>query len=432
MALKLIHRVFYNNDAQLLHNPLYEQQRLFILQAMAATAVTLLSTGSVLNGLMLKLGFSDSLTSIVALFPNIIGIVAVFAPMFWERVARRKRPLAIMLIVARALIFCLSLTALLPFDARQPVFIALKVLACVLSSSAAIAVNIWFVAIAPEEIRGRYTSMRMMFSLIVSIALPPCSGILLDVMGRSFLSYGIVLFMSMAFGLLEVRYFWRMAEPEYAPLPRVNIKSMFTIPVKNAKFMRFLLIMFLFYIITQMSCAVTQVYMLKYLGFSYTYIAIISSLMAVYQFIAYRSVGRLQDKLGPTRMMQIGILLIATEICIWGFTPPAAMMYVLPLAYLFAASGNAAFNIAIFSRRYQIIPREGGSLFEGMYIAVVGVALLLGPLLGTALRSAILAVPALESFEFAQFRVGYILTTALMVMLVAADGIMSRLESRPR
>ncbi len=418
---KLIHGLFYNNDPELLNHPLKEQHRLFIQQCLALTAANFLSTMSILNGLMLKLGFSESLTSIIALFPNIIGIVAIFAPLLWERIARRKRTILTMLSCARVLIFGLSLTAALPSRAQQPTFVMLSTLACLLTSSTTVALNIWFAAVVPKEIRGRYTSTRQMFALMVSVALPPCAGVLLDALGRSFFAYGVVFFMSMVFGFLEIYYFSRMEEPLYAPSPRPSIKSMFTVPIRNPQFVRYLSVVFFFYVIVQMSCAITQVYMLRYLQLSYTYITIMSSLSAVYQFIAYRSVGRLQDRFGPTRMMQAAFLLMGTEIFIWGFTPPQLMRFVIPIAYVFSAAGNATFNIAIFSRRYLLIPREGSSLYESMYIAVVGIGLLVGPVLGSFLRPAILAVPLFGGLQFAQFRVGYLLTTLLLLVLATLD-----------
>lgn len=97
---------------------------------------------------------------------------------------------------------------------------------------------------------------------------------------------------------------------------------------------------------------------------------------------------------------------------------PQNLYVMIPIAFLFAAAANSGFVVSVFNRRYELMPHEGRILYDNFYSAAVGLAFILGPVLGGAIKGQIEAVSALSTvMQFANVRLLYALSTVSITLL---------------
>ncbi len=90
----------------------------------------------------------------------------------------------------------------------------------------------------------------------------------------------------------------------------------------------------------------------------------------------------------------------------------------LVAAFIIASAANAGFIVAVFNRRYELIPKTNRILYDNFYTAAVGVATILGPLIGGAIKNLLESSVALTgAMEFAGIRLLYVVSTIGILLL---------------
>lgn len=88
---RLIERLVYHNDLELINSPARKSQDFFILQSITGSIFAILTGGVVLSGYAIYLGASDEMVSYIPLIPSISGVFLVFSGLFLERIKNVKR-----------------------------------------------------------------------------------------------------------------------------------------------------------------------------------------------------------------------------------------------------------------------------------------------------------------------------------------------------
>lgn len=428
----IISGVIYNNQDDLLHNKYKKDQDNFIIEAIFATGFLVLTGGAFLTGFALYLGATDTMAGYIPLLGSICGIFSIFAGLILERISKRKKLVLITNIISKTMIaLVVAIPSFIKGNTAIVLFFIILAIAYIINSFRSLAINNWFISVVPDNIRGRYFAIRQTFSLIIAAILPVLAGRFLDVLTSEYI--GFVVIFSIAFILLigENKALSKISEPESGNLGKGNIKlkDIILVPLKNKKFMKYTSTMVWFYLGFFIAAAYTQVYMIKYLGLSYTFITLMGAGICTIQIAAYRFWGGIYDKKGAEFTMKTAIWIHMFELIAWFFVSDSTKFIFIPIAFFLASIATPGFITGSFNLRYKLMPDKGRTLYDGFFTAVIGLVIIIGPLLGRVLQNGITAINIEDSFQFAQFRILYAIA-ALVLMSLQIYNIISKRRQR--
>lgn len=416
----LISKLVYGNQADLLYNKHKKDQDFFISQAVFSIAFFVLTGGSFLTGYALHLGASDTLAGYIPLLGSICGIFSIFAGIILERIEKRKRLIIILNIISKTLVA--SIVAIPCFFSGTTAIVVLFVMliaAYMTNSLMGIAINNWFISVVPESIRGRYYSIRQTCTLVVAAALPVMAGKFLDSVSSKYI--GFVVIYSVAFVMIwgEVISFTKINEPTSGHLGKGKIKliDIVRLPLRNKKFMFFVLSVIWFYLGFYICAAYTQVFMIKYLNLSYTFITTLGMFLSVGKMFTYRIWGKIYDSKGASYTIKMAIWFYILEVVVWTFVTGLNKYALIPITYVFEAIAFPGFIVGTFNMRFKLIPENGRTVYDGFYTAVVGIVLLIAPLTGRLVQTGIMSTNIPNIMPFAQFRLLYGITAIILLAL---------------
>ncbi|MEG0271182.1 MAG: MFS transporter, partial [Clostridia bacterium] len=189
-------------------------------------------------------------------------------------------------------------------------------------------------------------------------------------------------------------------------------------PLRCRPFLRFVVYIFLFYLMLSIADSFTVVYMVRYLGLSYTATTLLQMLISLPQLFLLGSWGKISDKRGHSFALKLSIWFFVGETLFMALSNEQNLYAMIPIAFLFAAVGNSGFVVSVFNRRYELMPQEGRIVYDNFYSAAVGLAFLLGPVLGGAIKQGLASLGTLEQLlQFGSIRLLYVVSAVSIVLL---------------
>ncbi len=412
--------IIYNRDYELISSPAKKDMDNFIIQQIFGTLFTLLSAGIFLTGYLLYLGASDNITSFVPQIGNVCGIFLIFFTKFVSRKDKMKYFIITLNLIAKTMIFSIILIPLfLPPKQALIIVYFLIVAGYSVNSITVLAFNTWFVQTIPIKIRGRYFATRQVLSVMISLVVPILAGKTLDLFQNQYYGFLILYIGAIISAFFETYYFSKISNPT---IPRqgnsFSIKDIIKTPLKNKKFLSFTVRMCIVQILVNMATSFSNIFMIKYIGLSYTYINIL--LIAYYflqGFIFYKFWGILTDRFGANFTLLMSIWFFVADVFFWVFVSSSWVYIFLPLCYLSGAINFSGYTVGVFNRRYELIPEESKVMYESFFTTCMGIAYVVAPIVGGFLRDFFADVSFVNQFEFGNFRVVYLLSAIGLVII---------------
>jgi MFS family permease len=219
---------------------------------------------------------------------------------------------------------------------------------------------------------------------------------------------------------LETLAFGKITEPETKLMKKGGVKfaDLFTKPFKNREFMKLMSMLGFFYFAWYMSMSYSSVYQLRYLKIPYTFITAMGIINPVLQMVWYPMWGKLVDKYTPRFIIRIALWLYSLHALLWFFMTPSTYYFMMPILQINASILGPAFMLGVFNSKYNIIPQEGRSLYDGFYTAAVGTIILVAPTVGNLVKTWIENnMQAAGGLEFPQFRLLFAIASVLVFAL---------------
>lgn len=394
---------------------------LFIMQVIFGTGFTFLTGGIFLSGFAIYMGASDLLVSYISMIANICGISILFFSSLIGRFHNFKK-------ITIGLTICSKLTTLLiilipllvPSKTQILVFVLLMIFAFTLQAQTTVVLNNWMVTFLDEQQSGRYIALRQAFVLSVTIILSLVGGRLLDAVSGAYIGFVILFLVALLMAVLEIISLLQIPDaPQQRPIhKKMSFSDMIWIPMKSKLFFHFVLYIFLFYLALSLADSFTVVYMMRYLELPYTTTTIMQMLISLPQILLLGVWGRLSDKKGAQFTLTTSIWFFIGETLFLGLSNSQNLYVFLPIAFLFAAVANAGFTVSVFNRRYALMPQEGRILYDNFYSAAVGLAFILGPVIGGAVKLLLESSYWIKSsIPFGNIRLLYGVSTILIIIL---------------
>lgn len=410
----------YQHDAQLINSPNRRNLDLFIVQVIFANAFAILTGGEFLAGFAIYLGASDNLVGYIPLIGGISGISLIFFGILMEGFSRRRKLVVVLNSIVKPLLVSVVLIPLLvPESMQVALLFIILFLAYILNALLGLAVNSWFVKVIPIRIRGRYFSIRQIYAVLVMVLLPIMAGRVLDTVPNPYLGFIVLFTAAFVFGGGETLAFSKVDDVTVENMGKsIKLLDVFRVPIKNKRFMNYTISNVVFHIALYLSASYTQVYMIRYLQLSYTFITSMTMLNAIVQMFAYSQWGKISDKYGYAFVMNLSYWFYAIQMLLWALVSTGSMYIFIPLVYIISSFSNSGFLVGSFNYRYDIMPEKGRSFYDAFYSAAIGITLLITPWIGGKIKDCMGNVEFIKTnIQFGEFRVMFAMSALGLVML---------------
>lgn len=415
-------RLIYSGDEELISHPRRKSMDGFLKQMACNIAYGILAGGVFLSGYLIYLEIPDKIISYVTSAQMICGTFMVFLVSWLDRQSQRRQLMISLCMLSR--FFQLSIIIipwLLPRGAR-PYIVAI----CLFCGSLVAAVNdivfnTWFAAIIPDAVKGRYFSLRQRAGVVISLSVSTLASLALDIFGNSkYTVFAVIYGIAFLLTIFEIRAIRKIEDVRLEPnAEKVHLWDIVRVPASNRNFMWYMLLCGLLYLFWFLSTTFNTVFQLKYLQMSYSYINVVGAVRYFLQlFLFYKMWGMICDKIGNSFALFSSILFHIIDCVLWAALSTDTVQMIYPLINILGAAGQTGFPVALFNRRYELIPQKGKVIYETFFSATIGIAVLISPLLGGLLRDYFATTPVMQ-VEFGNIRIVYLISAALLVLLEA-------------
>lgn len=421
-VLSKIHlTLFYRNDMQLVTAPGKPNRDWFIKQAIFGTAFAALVGGVFLSGLFIEMDAPDYLMGYIPFIGSIAGILLIFAGLIIERVKNRKRFIVTLNIISKTLIvFTVWIPLLLPRNIAPLVMLFVVFSGYALQAYMGITINSLLVDVVDERLRGRFIGTKQIFALIISAIFPVIAGRFLDTAPDKYIAFCILYSIAWIAMWFETYSFTKIIDSGFKTLGKGNVKfkDLFMKPLRDKKFMKLMLLMGTFYFSWYMTMSFASVYQLRYLEIPYTFITAMGIISPVLQMLWYPMWGKMVDKYGPHFIIRLALWMYVLQAILWFCMTKGSYWFVMPLLQINASMIGPAFMLGVFNSKYDVIPQEGRSVYDGFFTACVGLIILIAPTVGNQLKNLIEANSGrIIGMEFPQFRLLFLLAAVLVLII---------------
>ena len=272
-----------------------------IREGMATQSMIILSSGTLLVALALKLGASYLQIGVITsipLFSNVFQIVSIYLVQRWQR---RKKVVVWCTALGRA---AYLMIALLPFVDVGTHGVYVIMLALVLQHGLGAVSNgswsSWMRDLVPHHTMGAFFSRRLAIVQTISIFLSIGTALLINQVesvggGAELYLYGALFFVGSLAGLVGSYFLSKTPEPRYQPND-VPLLSLIRLPFLHANFRRLMMYMASWNFSVNLATPFFTVYMLETLGLSMAYVIGLTTLTQVFNVLFFRYWGRYADR----------------------------------------------------------------------------------------------------------------------------------------
>ena len=396
-------------------------QRSFHTQVVFGTSFTFLTSGVFLSGLAMYMGASDLLVSYISMIANICGVSILFFSSFMERFRSFKKiTIGLTALSKFATLLIVLIPVFVPENLQIVIFIPVMVAAFTLQAQTTVVLNNWMVTFVEEKKSGRYIAGRQTFVLAVTVILSLAGGRLLDAVSGAYIGFALLFTAAMFMAVLEIMVLLRIpdADQQKTMIKKSRFSDMVRIPMKSRRFLAFVVYIFLFYLMLSIADSFTVVYMMRYLQLSYLTTTGMQMLISLPQIFLLGFWGKVSDRRGHQFALTASIWFFTGETFFMALSNSHNLYILIPVAFLFASAANAGFMVSVFNRRYELMPREGRILYDNFYSAAVGLAFILGPVIGGGVKRLLESSPWVsEVIQFGNIRILYAVSTAAIILL---------------
>lgn len=409
------------NDLVSLPAQSLKASRAFHIQIVFGTAFTFLTSGVFLSGFAMYMGATDLLVSYISTITNICGVsILFFSGLIGHFRSLKKITISLMVLSKLATLLIVLIPLSVPEGAQIAVFIPLMLVAFTLQAQATVVLNNWLVTFVDEKQSGKYIAKRQTFVLAVTVLLSVTGGRVLDAVSGAYIGFAILYVAAFGMAVMELLVLLRMpdAVQQNADREKSKFSDKFFVPLRCRPFLLFVVYIFLFYLMLSIADSFTVVYMMRYLGLSYTATTLMQMLISLPQLFLLGIWGKISDKKGHAFALKLSIWFFVGETLFMALSNEQNLYLLIPMAFLFASVANAGFVVSVFNRRYELMPQEGRILYDNFYSAAVGLAFILGPVIGGSIKQVLESADRLNSIiHFGNIRLLYVVSTIGIVLL---------------
>ena len=385
------------------------------------------------------LGISDSAYGLILTLPFITVLIQIPFTIFVSRFGQIKRAFLIFASLSKTLFFVLAFIPLYRAHLSQQATYAIVILVIILMSTfnwiADSALNTWFGAMIPNEIKGRYFSTRQMIFTIAMLAYALIMSQALRLLDGWAWKYTFFFSLAALFGLIDIACYLPARPPEkaykpwYHKMPEQAAQTFsmreFIAPLKDKQYRAYLLFAISWNFSIQISGPYYNVYMLNYLHFSLGLMTLMSQIIpAIATILFLRKIGQAFDRYGFRPVLLLSCAISSVLPFSWIFTTPDMNWFVFPINIL-SGIFNIGIDLAIMSLAIFLAPHTQRSAYLAMKNVAMSMlgfvpAILLGGFISDILRNYLTShpVPFFGGYNLHPFHIVLFLSFVLRILTV--------------
>ena len=342
---------------------IYKTSRfLYIVEAALEYFISLLVTGAYLAKITSSLGMSDSLTGILTSFVSLgcgFQIIAIFLA--------NKRPVKRWVTVLHSINqLAFALIYLVPFielskTAKIVLFIAFLLMGHIINNIVNSPKINWFMSLVDDKKRGGFTANKEMVSLIGGMVFSFAMGAVIDKfeavgnLNGAFIVCGLSVFGLMLFHSATLIF---SKEKPVEATEKISTKRLLGELIKDKNLFKVILISVLWNIVNYAATPFYGSYQINELGFSMTFVSILSAAYAIVRTLFSKPLGKFADKYSFANMLNICFVVILVGFVVNMFTVPANGKVFYTVYYMLNAIAMAGINSATINLIYDYVGKE--------------------------------------------------------------------------
>ncbi len=342
---------------------IYRSSRAFTITTAALEYfVSLLVIGSYLAKLTSDIGIPDAVTGILNSFVSLGFGFQLFAIFLIN-----KRPVKIWTTVMSVINqLCFAFVYVIPFfeistTVKTVLFVVMLLMAHILLNVAGPAKIDWHMALVDDDKRGRFTALKEIVSLVGGMIFSFVVGLVIDACEANGNLHGAFIFCAVGvLGLTVINTVSLLLTKEKVPekIEHIPVLKMAGEIIRDKKIFKVILVSVLWYITLYSTYPFYGTYTIKELGFSMTFVSILSAAYAIARSLASRPLGKYADKHSFTRMLNICYVIVMVAYAVNVFTVPANGKVMYTIYYVLYAISMGGINSAGTNLIYDFVEPE--------------------------------------------------------------------------
>lgn len=312
----------------------------------------------------------------IAMLQTAAGFLQMAAPLFLERLKRRKPLVMALRLTYHFLnIFCLAIVPILPFDIITKANIFM-IVAGLMSASVALyspGMSAWHIHALSEHCRSDYYTINSLLAGALSLASNLLASVFMDFFAKDEKEFTAIIIMRGVALLLiaaESKQFWRIKEPTYSiSEQKPSFLQILSIPLRHPRFLVNVTIAALWTGVTSMLGSYYGTYLLADAKMSYTFLGVIGIVGIPFSWFAAPIWNQIIHRHGWLRPMAISLVLYGGAYAINAFvTEETQWLYLAGSVYCTIVAPGA--TLAFSNLPYMNSPKEGLSSCLAFYSTV--------------------------------------------------------------
>lgn len=358
--------IFYQRKADAMQIKLLRDKKqlgplCYIIEAALEYFISLMVTGAYLARITGSLGFSDSLTGILSSFVSLGCVFQLGAIRLFRSSRTVKRTIILSHLVNQALFACVYFIPAMPLASgvKTALFLVCFCGAYIISNLIAPPKASWLISLISDGERGVFTARKEIVSLLSGMTFTYIMGSLVDHLeasGQQRLSFilgGIVILALMVLHTLS------LVPVDETPRAVAASQSSLKELLRNRQYMRILPVILIWHIANRAATPFYGAYEIKELGFSMTFISVLSIAYSLVRAACSPALGRLADKRSFSRMAALCFMIAAAGYLVNCFTVPENGKIFYTIHYCLYAISMAGINSAMSNLVYDCVQGAG-------------------------------------------------------------------------
>ena len=348
----------------------------YIIEAALEYFISLLVTGAYLARITGALGFSDSLTGILSSFVSLGCVFQLSSIRLFRNQKSVKRIIIICHIVNQLFFALVYLTPILPLTGTQKtlIFLICFCTAYIISNLIAPPKVTWLMGLVPDHTRGIFTARKEIISLLGGMIFTYIMGNIIDMLDAagsqrlSFIAGGITVFMLMllhTLSLLPVKEY-----PSTVSAAPARLRDL----MSNRMYVRIVPVIIVWHIASSSATPYYGAYQIKELGFSMTFVSVLSIAYSLIRAAASPVIGKYADRTSFSRMVTLCLSIAAAAFLINSFTVPSNGRIFYTIYYCLYAVSMAGINSAMTNLVYDCVQGDNRRSALAISTALGGVS----------------------------------------------------------
>ena len=323
-----------------------------IADAAICYLISIMFGGAYLARITSSLGFSDSLTGVISSFLS-LGCLSQLASLFlFSKMRSPKRAVLICFVISNIMHIAVYLTPALdiPGAVKTAIFLVCVCTSNLISNLMSANKTDWMYSLIDDRRRGRFTSTNEMISLLSGMGFTYLLGYMVDALDASGNSNMVFYVGAVIVLVLSVMNFFSTYGVEDVPVASrgsIGIKDTIRGLLGDKMLRRVVIVCMLWRVANSCATPFYGAYQINELGFSMTFISVLSIIYSAVRITFSRLLGSYADKKSFSHMSFLCFIIVGAGFFVNCFTTPANGKAFFTIYYCLYAISMGGINSAL-------------------------------------------------------------------------------------